>query len=255
MNDLVPLKVLARNELEASVLRSADADRAPEEAMQRVATRLGVSASLVALSSNAGAASMTGIGALGIMKSLLVGLGAGAFVSGALFAVSVVTQPARSPSVANGPPEGNETQHPVAEPRTTLTAASAVAAPTTAHVPAPIRANVSRLARRAPEPPAAAKVTPDKSASLAEEVAELDRARALLATGNASDALRVLDAYALRWPAGVMVPEAVVVRVEAELARGNHSRAESHARALINAHPNTGHARKVANLLVRAKGE
>ena len=250
MNDLVPLKVLGRNELEASVLRSADADQAPPEAMQRVATTLGVSASVMALSSTAGAASAAVLGTAAVVKSLLVGVGAGMLVSGALFTASVVTEPSR-PSPASkqaGESEMLGSQRGTVRP---LTPAS----PTTDATPA--RPSASPVAPRAFEfpPPSPAEPAPTATSSVAEEVAVLDRARALLAAGKASDALRALDAHALRHPNAVMALEATVVRVEAELARGNRTSAERYARALIAAHPNTGHARKVMKLLERANDE
>ena len=264
MNDLVPLKTLARSELEVSVLNAADVDRAPREALQRVAASLGVSTSLVALSGTAGAASALGaLGTGGLVKSLLLGVGAGTLVSGTLLALSVATESPAAPPVALSGPERDAPQsaregarafapsRPADSPGASATV-PAVSLETRASSPRPLPRSAASTAPRAG---LAAAPVPNATSSVAEEVFELDRARALVAAGNAKDALRVLDAYALRWPDGVMALEASVVRVEVELARGDRASAERHARAVIAAHPNTGHARKVLSLFERAKEE
>jgi hypothetical protein len=232
--------------------------------MQRVATSLGVSASLLSLSGAAGAASaagvasVAGIGAAALAKSLLVGVGAGMVVSGALFTVSVVSEPSRAPGAPpKVPAVAAPTQRPpyeaISPPARALPAPIAT---TEANVASERRTSAVSAAPRAFEPPTPAEISEVPAAgtpaSIAEEVAELDRARTLLVAGKANDALHVLDAYGSRWPSGVMALEAMVVRVEVELARGNRASAERHAQALIAAFPNTGHARKVASLLERA---
>jgi hypothetical protein len=262
VNDLVPLRILARNEAEVSVLRSADADRAPPEAVQRVAASLGVSTSLMALSSTAGAASAVGVAGAGLVKSLLVGVGAGTFVGGTLLTISVMNEPSAVPRPA---PD----RFALAQQQSFHKGAPTLAAPPPTAMPvtgAAAHTNVSLESRASStrvvpseqaQSPATIVPAPmsNTTSSGADEVAQLDRARRLAAAGKANDALRVLEGYALRWPDGVMALEASVVRVEVELARGNKAAAERYARALIAAHPNTGHARKVASLLDRPHDE
>jgi hypothetical protein len=254
VTDLVPLKTLARNELEVSVLRSAEADEAPQEAMHRVAASLGVSASLMALSSTAGAASAAGIGAVGLVKSLLLGVGAGVLVGGTVLTASVMTEPSRASTdpkavvvagAAEPPTHGSIQPLGIASSAPVFTAEPDAPG----RLPAPASPRASGVQGSVEMPP------PASSSSIADEVAELDRARALLSARKPNDALRVLDAYAVRWPGGVMGLEASVVRVEVELALGNKVSAERHAHALIASHPNTGHARKVTSLLERANEE
>jgi len=81
----------------------------------------------------------------------------------------------------------------------------------------------------APEPPSPAEAVPNApSASrpdVAREVALLDAARQALVEGNATEALRQLDALE-RLPGRALVPEATVLRARALLAQGNRVEAQ-----------------------------
>jgi len=60
---------------------------------------------------------------------------------------------------------------------------------------------------------------------LAEEVAALDRARRALRAGDTTGAQNALADYERRFPAGVLAPEATLLRVEALLAAGDEAAA------------------------------
>ncbi len=263
MKDLVPLKHENSDGLIAAVLRSADADEAPPQAMKRVAVALGVQASLLTLSATASAtAPMAGIAGAtslaGVGKALLIGVGAGALVAGGLVLKSQESRqtPVEAPAVSALPSarsvpvheKPTDTGEPLAVSSAPAPAPEVVKLPrppAVATAPLAFEPVPSGLSEAAPAPSAASQT----SASIAEEVAELDRARALIATRHPVGALQVLDGYAARWPRGVLALEAAVLRVEAELARGNRAEAERQARVLIANHPNTGYARKVARWL------
>ncbi|HVJ19890.1 MAG TPA: tetratricopeptide repeat protein [Polyangiaceae bacterium] len=318
MKDLIPLKDLQRDDLEVSLLRSADDDQAPPAALRQAALALGVPAALIGVtavasvaSASVGSAGTVGaggsrccgahrgcgagagsvaagsvaassvaagsvaagsiaagstagtVGVVGLSKAVIVGLGASAVISGAVvttvvrpetpaavqstYAVaSVVTT--SSTHVAAAPPR-SAAPAVVPAPSASASASTPVidveALPRMPVAPSRSAAPLPSVASAAPEP----EPPPAAPSSVASEVAELDRARALVAAKKPGAAIAVLDEFAQRWPRAILGPEAAVLRVEAELARGNRAGAERLARALIAAQPNSAYARKVANLV------
>jgi hypothetical protein len=97
-------------------------------------------------------------------------------------------------------------------------------------------------ARSAPSAPPSSRIT------VAREVALLDAARAALVAGDASEAVRVLDALE-RLPERTLVPEATVLRVRALLARGEVSRAQQLAASFHRSSPDSPQARVLRALL------
>lgn len=85
------------------------------------------------------------------------------------------------------------------------------------------------------------------------EIAAMDRARQYLQRANASAALTELDDYRARWPHGVFALEAVVLRVQALLARGDRAGAERAARPVLTAQPQSRHAARLRALLEVSK--
>jgi hypothetical protein len=87
-----------------------------------------------------------------------------------------------------------------------------------------------------PEPPPLIKPKApkvDDADALAQELAALDRARALLREGNAAGALQAVSAYEKQFPAGTLAPEATLVRLEALLASGAREQAEALAKKFL----------------------
>jgi hypothetical protein len=82
------------------------------------------------------------------------------------------------------------------------------------------------------------------------EVAALDEAHRALWRGEPARALSILDAYASRFPHGVMAPEATLVRIEALLKAGDRPAAERAATALAATHPDNPYLARVQSLLV-----
>jgi Outer membrane lipoprotein len=87
--------------------------------------------------------------------------------------------------------------------------------------------------------------------SLAEEVAAIKSAKGALASGNAAQALRELDAYKLHFPRGRLSQEASVVRIEALIGSGNQAAASAVADHFLAAHPDSPYSARVRTLVGR----
>lgn len=105
-------------------------------------------------------------------------------------------------------------------------------------------------------PPAVAAVpeTPREPRSrlddaLAAEARRVGRVRALLRAGDATAALADLRALARDFPAGQLAEERAVLEIEALLALGQRTQAESTARTLLERSPHTPHAARIRRAL------
>jgi outer membrane protein assembly factor BamD (BamD/ComL family) len=88
--------------------------------------------------------------------------------------------------------------------------------------------------------------------SLAREVALIDSARTTLARGDAQATLQLLDTHDHEYPAGPLLPESQVLRIEALVRAGSPSdlkRARSLGEAFLKAHPSGPQARRVRTVL------
>ncbi len=93
-------------------------------------------------------------------------------------------------------------------------------------------------------------VPPPTASSLGAQIALIDAARADMRSGDARSALAKVRAFELRYgTAAPLVPEAMLVRVQAHLAMGDRSLAEATADALLRAHPSSSAARRATNLV------
>jgi hypothetical protein len=99
------------------------------------------------------------------------------------------------------------------------------------------------------ESAAATALRGSQDADFAEQVRLVDRARALVATGDASGALGAIDAYERRFPHGILAEEAALVRIQAMQARGDRAEAVSLARRFLAQYPESVHRSKVQWLL------
>jgi hypothetical protein len=227
--------------LEADLLRLARSEGPSGESRRRILAGLGVavaagtvSQSSAAATKTTGVASRTGL-KWGIGSALGVGAGVAAFL---LFSHHA----------------------PKAEP-------APVSAPVTAAAPTPDPTPLATLA--APNAAPSAQVTkledlptlPDSSAtdashavaapSLADEVAAIKSAKSALASGNAAQSLRELDAYRSHFPHGRLTQEASVVRIEALLKSGNQAAANAAADRFLAAHADSPYAARVHSLIGR----
>jgi outer membrane protein assembly factor BamD (BamD/ComL family) len=98
-------------------------------------------------------------------------------------------------------------------------------------------------------PPASATASvPQIQGSLADEVAQLQKAKLALKAGNPSQALAELGTYAQHFPRPMLGAEATVVRIEALSASGDSSRAKALAESFLVKNPNSPYAARLRNL-------
>jgi outer membrane protein assembly factor BamD (BamD/ComL family) len=84
---------------------------------------------------------------------------------------------------------------------------------------------------------------------LSQEVAALESSRAALRAGNAILALRQLDGYSAAFPHGVLEPESILLRIEAQIARGDRAAAAALGRRFLIAFPRSPLAPRVRALV------
>lgn len=137
---------------------------------------------------------------------------------------------------------------------------SAGAAPAKPEHPRPVAGATDELAELPAKP-----ITPRPSlaqpahevaarrARLAAEVEAVDRAREAMAKGNPAQTLQALDAYERGFSEQRLRPEALYLRMEALVQRGDAAGARSAATALIAADPQGPHAARARAVL--ASGE
>ena len=161
-----------------------------------------------------------------------------------------VPAPARRPpaNLLSGPEEDPVSPRPEADPAPipsveTTAAQSAIAAPATSGGDDAVGS--ARATSSVPVPP---RVT-FPAAGLAEEMASLEAARAALRAGDTGSALRGLDRYARAFPHGLLEPESIVLRIEAQLARGDREGGMELGRRFLDAFPRSPLAPRVRILL------
>ncbi len=102
-----------------------------------------------------------------------------------------------------------------------------------------------------PDAPAAQPSSPTSKqpqASLADEVAQLQKAKLALKSGNPSQALAELTTYSQRFPRPTLGTEAAVLRIEALSQSGDSTRAKSLAEGFLAKNPNSPYAARLRSL-------
>jgi len=140
-----------------------------------------------------------------------------------------------------------------------LLSRSAPHAPVADRPPAPEIAAPANPPMAAPPPPLPApsvergRAAAPAAGTLHDEITLIDRARAALAAGSPAQALSLLERYRARHPHGMLLPEALAMRVEAIDRAGDHDRARALARAFLAQYPNSPLAQRVAHIETREK--
>jgi TolA-binding protein len=148
--------------------------------------------------------------------------------SSAAHAASLSPVQAKTASVPAAPPVVDVNDLPVAP------APSVTSAPARAATVATAAIDTARPPGRAP---------------LTLELAILDRARAALASGDATRALSALDEHAARFPRGTLSAEAAVLRIEAVARTGDTDTARRLAHAFLADHAASPYAARVSTWL------
>jgi hypothetical protein len=197
------------SDFERRWLSAARAEEPPAEVVSRIERALGIGGAAAATGAVAPAVvAKGGLSALRIAGLSVLGVG------GAVGLVLLLTRPTPTPST-NRPPPVVET------------------------APAPAIA---------PSVEAPAADQPQEAGALRDEIALIDGARAALSAGSPAQALTLLERYRARHPRGMLLPEALAMRIEAIDRSGDHARAQALARAFLADYPHTPLAQRIAHI-------
>lgn len=239
MKDPRRLLDFGADELELALLRAGDADRPRDAARRAAMVAAGLSGAAIAslpktASGSAGVISATRVAAwkwwlLGAVSSVSLA-GAGYWTTARREpAVRAVAAPASAPSREQPPRADSSTNAPPP--------------------PAP-DAESALVPERTVPTPAAPRAAPALSAAGIEtQIALIDRARSAAASGQPRTTLAVLDEYQKRYPNGVLLQEATLLRVESLLALGDRSSATRLGKAFLAQHPRSALAPRIRSLV------
>lgn len=234
--------------LAGELLRAASDEQPAEAAMQRTLSALGLSGAILATSSVA-SASLAGaqVGAAGtkavtaalLVKWIGIGLVGGVGLAGAAAMVSAPASPAPA-SVASAPPAPAVTRAPAPAGKPAL--------PLVAPPLPPPSSSVTTIAPRS-SAPAVALPEVEMAAPLAAELSLVDRARALLGSGQPEQSLALLEGYEREFPAARLLPEVLFLQLETFERLSRRSEARHAAERLVSAFPQSPHAARARRLL------
>lgn len=249
------------------LISSARADVPSEQFRRRLARQLGVAAGAAGVSSVASAKAV----AAGIwLKWMAIGATASVLTLGGATTIVSMQSNSRDTAAPVGAGIAAAGQSALrAQPTVppTLPSPTPDAAPTesTASAPAaprrqltPLTNNlrgrpVDRTTPLASAPPVVQSAVPRSAAAapaatLGEELAAINSVRAALARESAQTALRSLDEYASNYPNGHFTTEALILRVTALSALGDHASAKRLADDFLARHPDSPYARRLSSL-------
>jgi hypothetical protein len=255
-----PERISKRSSGLAAELLRAGVDEQPSDAsVERTLAALGVAGAVLTTTTVAaggvqlaGATAASASGAKAATLTLLakwVGVGVVGGI-GLASVASVMTaprsaEPAPHVSVAAVPAVSAAAKKLAPAPQTPAPAVAAEE-PTLEVVPAPVAA--PRVA-----PSEAASVSPEPvlevGTPLAAEVAYVDRARALVASGQSGQGLALLRSYEQEFPEARLLPEVLFLELETLDRLGRTSEARAAAQRLVDGFPKSPHANRARKLL------
>jgi TolA-binding protein len=229
------------SDFEKAMLEAGISDGPTPQSAGKTAAALGIAGLTVG-----GTGIASGATAAGLPLALKL-LGLGALVVATTVGVGVATRSwvSRSPVATHGPVASSA-----------VAPASTVAAPPEATTSSDAPAASIESAALAPPPslrarpaPATTPSTHTPGATLADETASLDVARAALRSDEPSQAIQALDAYSKSYPHGMLAQEALVLRIEALTRVGDASGARTMATAFLHTYPKSPYAARVRFLV------
>ena len=251
---------------ESLVLASAALDRPSPELRTRLRRDLGLAVGVGLAATTATSKSLGAIGFKWSMLGVLLGVLGAAGASG----VATLSR-AQSPGLLvvatakPAPATPAKLQEQVVEPAA-LVAAVATEQPSAEAAASANRAPASRLS---PSDAAAVEPVPapvdgsrpigsaqfgsPSESELAAQLAAMRSVRAALAENQAGRALSELDAYEQQYPAGLLLVEAQVLRIDANAALGNQAALARLGHDFLQRHPASPYARHVQSLLDGSK--
>jgi len=221
--------------VEADLLRLARSDGPSLKSRERILAALGAGAVGVAADTATGAGAQTAAKGVGMSSGLkwgLVGLAGLAIPLGAWLFMNRADS-SKAPRSSTEPPA-------VVAPPPEKAVAPAVQAPEAAPI-----VSVDQL----PALPSTDAKPGAAEPSLAEEVAQIKKAKGALAGGSAQAAIHELDVYKTRFPKGRLAQEATMVRIEALLRSGNRQAATALGQRFLKANPDSPYAARVRSLI------
>jgi hypothetical protein len=240
---------------ELRLLTSSRGDRPDQAARLRTLLALGIGGP----PEGGPASGAPGVGRLGARAKLaLLGVVGGGLVAGVLWlaaghragdlhigATTSIATP--SGSAEARPPEPEVV--PLGAPAPVDLAARAAVAPAAGHRTGARPTTPAREVQRARSEATPRAAEPGEPSTLAAEVAALELAHDALTRRDAEGALRALDGYRARFPAGRLTSEETVLRVQALLARGDRAGAVALTDAFTAAHPGSSYGSRMRDLV------
>ena len=222
------------DDLVQAMLRAGASDGPSEASRQKVAAGLGL-----------GTATQAGPWST---ATLLKWLGSTLVVLGLVAGAVQLLRPEHAPASSQAQTTKQTVLVPPATSSEPTPAESLATAPPTAVAASPVEHAPPKVVRRPSRAPTVVEKAKKTASTLDAETALLDGARASLRAGRPADALRTLDGYDARFPGGLLVPEATVVRIEALVGKGDKAAARRLADVFLRTHPGSPLAARVRSL-------
>jgi hypothetical protein len=243
-NDIGVQQTLAALGVSGAVLTTTSTVSAAAAGTAKATSAIGASAGGGGLAAGAVGGTAKAVTATLLVKWIGIGVVGGVGLAGA---AAVATRPAPAPHVAShavvsAAPVVAAAAEPPAAPHSSLVAVEP--APEAA-TPVVIAAPHVSVAEPAPAP------VLEVGAPLAAEVAYVDRARALLAAGQADQGLALLQTYEREFPEARLLPEVLFLRLETCDRLGRTSEARNAAQRLLDGFPRSPHAARARKVLAQ----
>ena len=234
--------------LQADLLRLARSEGPSSESRRRILAGLGMGVAAGTMSQTSAAAGTAQGGASSAVGSAALKWGVAGVVAVGASVIAFLGLRAPAPSASVAPQGTLSAAVAAASPEPPVSVNSTATAPGTGEVAPPITRveDLPTLADTGSDPAKSV-----SAPSLAEEVAAIKSAKAALASGNAAQSLREIDAYRMRFPRGRLAQEATVVRIEALLKSGNATAADAAADRFLAANPDSPYSARVRTLTGR----
>jgi hypothetical protein len=249
-----PERISKRSSGLAAQLLRAGADEQPSEnSVEKALVALGVSSAVMTTTSAAGAAAAGGAKLTKAVSLTLLAKWVGIGVVGGVGLASVAavaTSPAATPVVA--PSAAIASKPRVVAPAKVAPVAAEAAPAEVEPAPEPVEAAPVPAApshASAVEPVTSAAPALEVGAPLAAEVAYVDRARALVASGQASQGLALLGGYEREFPEARLLPEVLFLELQTFDQLGRTAEARAAAKRLVDGFPKSPHASRARKLL------
>lgn len=241
------------NDVEVELLQAGRSDSIPARSARTILLALGLAPAAAAAGT---AASTTAVGMkLTLLKGVMAVAGVGATGALAIWAGQSLSTPATPPM--DTPPSVVVEAPPAMIPNVTTQSQAEQSKAEVAPPPKQAIEDLELLEETEPVNEAATSKPKQRAVRsggsakdrLALELEAIDEARGALARGDHALASRLLDRYAARYPKPRLGAEALVLRIETQVAAGNRASAERLGSAFLKRNPNSPYARRVRSLI------